>query len=257
MSRINAEPCTGPGLDARWSSTSRARPTAGDVLDTAYSMSRIRDTIPGFSIPQWPPVRCAEITTEFDQGKESTVTSMTSTRAPRPRPPRHRAVLQGLAAGGRAADADEQPRPRGRRAPRGSRGLRRHRPGRPQLGGVRRDRADAARPGERRDHAGAVRQAGRRVPHPRVGAARADRELESRWRLGELGAVPQARGRGPDDVRADDRRLVDLHRHAGHPAGHLRDVRRGCEEEVRRTRWPARSPSPRASAAWAARSRWP
>ena len=32
---------------------------------------------------------------------------------------------------------------------------------------------------------------------------------------------------GPDDVRPDDRRLVDLHRHPGHPAGHLRDVRCG------------------------------
>jgi urocanate hydratase len=30
---------------------------------------------------------------------------------------------------------------------------------------------------------------------------------------------------GPDDVRPDDRRLVDLHRHAGHRAGHLRDLR--------------------------------
>ena len=33
-------------------------------------------------------------------------------------------------------------------------------------------------------------------------------------------------GAGPDDVRPDDRRLVDLHRHPGHPAGHLRDLRR-------------------------------
>ena len=39
---------------------------------------------------------------------------------------------------------------------------------------------------------------------------------------------------GPDDVRPDDRRLVDLHRHAGHPAGHLRDVRRRGQEAVRR-----------------------
>ena len=31
---------------------------------------------------------------------------------------------------------------------------------------------------------------------------------------------------GPDDVRPDDGGLLDLHRHAGHPAGHLRDVRR-------------------------------
>ena len=36
--------------------------------------------------------------------------------------------------------------------------------------------------------------------------------------------------KGPDDVRADDRWLVDLHRQPGHRAGHLRDVRRG---------WPA------------------
>ena len=39
---------------------------------------------------------------------------------------------------------------------------------------------------------------------------------------------------GPDDVRPDDRRLVDLHRHPGHPAGHLRDVRGGRREAVRR-----------------------
>ena len=31
---------------------------------------------------------------------------------------------------------------------------------------------------------------------------------------------------GPDHVRPDDRGLLDLHRHAGHPAGHVRDVRR-------------------------------
>ena len=89
---------------------------------------------------------------------------------------------------------------------------------------------DAARPRGRRDAAGPVRQAGRRVPHPRLGAARVDRQLQSRWRLGELGEVPRAGGRGPDDVRADDRGLVDLHRHAGDPAGHIRDVRRRRQE---------------------------
>ena len=31
---------------------------------------------------------------------------------------------------------------------------------------------------------------------------------------------------GPDHVRPDDGRLVDLHRHPGHPAGHVRDARR-------------------------------
>ena len=38
----------------------------------------------------------------------------------------------------------------------------------------------------------------------------------------------------PDDVRPDDGRLVDLHRHPGHPAGHLRDLRRRRREAVRR-----------------------
>ena len=41
------------------------------------------------------------------------------------------------------------------------------------------------------------------------------------------------------DVRADDRGLVDLHRHAGDPAGHLRDVRAGG-----RARTSARTTSP-------------
>src|SRR6267142_2636151 len=87
-SRINAEPCTGPGRDARWRSTSSARPTAGDVLDTAHlPASRIRDTILGFSLSQRASVRCPGFNTEFDQGKESTVSSTTSTarlvRAPR------------------------------------------------------------------------------------------------------------------------------------------------------------------------------
>ena len=61
-----------------------------------------------------------------------------------PRRPRHRAVLPGLAAGGRAAHAAEQPRPRGRRAPRRARRLRRHGQGRARLGVLRRDRAHAA-----------------------------------------------------------------------------------------------------------------
>src|SRR6202048_1859907 len=85
MSRINAEPCTGPGRDARWRSTSSARPTAGDVLDTAYlPVSRIRDSIPAFSLPQWASVRCPGTNTKFDQGKESNMTSTARlVRAPR------------------------------------------------------------------------------------------------------------------------------------------------------------------------------
>ena len=57
-----------------------------------------------------------------------------------PRPARQRAQLPRLAAGGGAADADEQPRPRGRRAARRPRRLRRHRPRGALLGGLRRDR---------------------------------------------------------------------------------------------------------------------
>ena len=56
---------------------------------------------------------------------------------------RHRADRAVVADRGAAADADEQPRPRGRRAPRGPRRLRRHRQGGAQLGGVRRARAHA------------------------------------------------------------------------------------------------------------------
>ena len=39
---------------------------------------------------------------------------------------------------------------------------------------------------------------------------------------------------GLDDVRPDDRRLVDLHRQPGDPAGHLRDVRRRRAQTLRR-----------------------
>ena len=62
-----------------------------------------------------------------------------------PRPARHRAHLQGLAAGSRPAHADEQPRPRGGRAPGGPRRLRRHRQGGAQLGALRRHRREPAR----------------------------------------------------------------------------------------------------------------
>ena len=96
--------------------------------------------------------------------------------------------------------------------------------------------------GVRRDAARAERQAGRRDAHARVGPARADRELQPGRRLGQLGGVPAARASRPDDVRPDDRRLVDLHRHPGHPAGHLRDVRGGGRQaRFGRARWPARS----------------
>ena len=86
----------------------------------------------------------------------------------------------------------------------------------------------------RRDDARPVGQAGRRVPHPRVGAAGADRQLQPRARLGELGRVPPPRGARAHDVRPDDRRLVDLHRHAGDPPGHVRVLRRDRPPPLRR-----------------------
>ena len=61
---------------------------------------------------------------------------------------------------------------------------------------------------------------------------------------------------GPDDVRPDDRGLVDLHRHAGHPAGHLRDLRGRRGPAVRRDAARHADRHGRAAAGWAARSRW-
>ena len=135
---------------------------------------------------------------------------------------------------GGVADADEQPRPRGGRAPRRPRGVRRDGPGGALVGGIRRDLRHAHDARRRRDDARAVRQAGRRVPHPRVGAPRAHRQLQPRARLGQLERVPPARGARADDVRPDDGRVVDLHRHAGHPAGHLRVLRRDRPAPLRR-----------------------
>ena len=89
-------------------------------------------------------------------------------------------------------------------------------------------------PGGRRIAAGPVGQAGRRVQDARRCAARADRELQPGAALGDLGALQRARPQGPDDVRPDDRRLVDLHRQPGHRAGHLRNVRRGRAPALRR-----------------------
>ena len=61
----------------------------------------------------------------------------------------------------------------------------------------------------------------------------------ARAAVGDLGGVPPSCERdGPDDVRPDDGRLLDLHRHAGHPAGHVRDVRRRARQQaLRRHRW--------------------
>ena len=62
---------------------------------------------------------------------------------------------------------------------------------------------------------------------------------------------------GLDHVRPDDRGILDLHRHSGDSAGHLRDLRRRRGQALRRAPWPERSPSPPASGEWAAPSRSP
>ena len=52
--------------------------------------------------------------------------------------------------------------------------------------------------------------------------------------VGQLGRVPPPRSARPHDVRPDDRRIVDLHRHPGHPAGHVRVLRRDRPPPLRR-----------------------
>ena len=143
-----------------------------------------------------------------------------------PRRARQRAFRQILADRSADADADEQSRSGCRGKAQRTRGLWRHRPRGARLGKFRSHRRDAEAPRRRRDAAGAIGQAGRRVPHPCRRAARADRQLQPGAALGDLGAFQRARSQGPDDVRPDDRRLLDLHRQPGHHPGHLRDLRR-------------------------------
>ena len=85
---------------------------------------------------------------------------------------------------------------------------------------------------------------------------RAHRQLQLGSALGNRTAFRGSRSTRPDDVRADDGRIVDLHRHAGNLARHLRDVRRAGETRVRcrqprrqvcshsRSRGHERSPTP-------------
>ena len=156
-------------------------------------------------------------------------------RRPRdPRAARHRAHREELAHRGAAADADEQPRSGRRRESAGAGRLRRHRPRRAQLGMLRRHRRGAARTERRRVAADPVGQAGGRVQDARRRAARADRQLEPRAEVGDVGALQRTRPQGPHDVRPDDGRVVDLHRQPGHRAGHVRDVRRGGPPAFRR-----------------------
>ena len=154
------------------------------------------------------------------------MTDTTRQQPPHPRPPRQRDRGQELGDRSRGADADEQSRRRGRRGSAEPGRLRRHRPRRAQLGMLRQDRRDARAARGRPDPARPVGQAGRRLPHPQGCAARAHRQLQPRAQMGDLGGVQRARSQGADDVRPDDRRQLDLHRHAGHRPRHVRDLRR-------------------------------
>ena len=79
--------------------------------------------------------------------------------------------------------------------------------------------------GRRRDAARAVGQAGRRLPHPRPGAARPDRELEPRAAVGDWDTFRRLEAEGLTMYGQMTAGSLDLHRHPGHRAGHLRDVR--------------------------------
>ena len=186
------------------------------------TLTTILDTAIAWRAPDRRPLRRQRMTTRLDNA-----------RIIRARD-RHRADRQELADRSAAAHADEQSRSRRRREARASwssmaASAAPRATGRASTASSRRCAARG-----RRDAAGPVGQAGRRVPHPRRCAARADRQLQPRAALGDLGAFQRARSQGPDDVRPDDGRLVDLHRHPGHRAGHLRDLRRDGPPALRR-----------------------
>ena len=158
---------------------------------------------------------------------------------------------------GAAPDAAEQPRPRGRRASRGrssSTAARDARPARTtrcarscatllRLGDDETLLVQSGKPvGVFRTHAGA----------PRVLIANSLLVPA----LGDVGRVPAARGEGLTMFGQMTAGLVDLHRHAGDPAGHVPDVLRRGRGALRLARPLAggRS-SPPGSGGWAGRSR--
>ena len=97
-----------------------------------------------------------------------------------------------------------------------------------------RHRQHAARPRRRRNPARAVGQARSRLPNTPVGPAGPDRQLPAGSGMGRLGDFQGAGAGRAHDVRADDRGVLDLHRHPGHPAGHLRDIQSRRRTTLRR-----------------------
>ena len=173
--------------------------------------------------------------------------------------PRGRALLPRLAAGGRAAHADEQPRPRGRRAARRPGRLRRHRQGGARLGGLRRDRrAPCARSTTTRPCW--CSRASRSACSAPTSARRAcsSPTRTSCRRLGHLGRVP-ARSRRAGltmygQMTAGSWIYIGT---PGDPPGHLRDASPSrARQRFGGTLAGHARAHRRASAAWAARSRW-
>ena len=150
------------------------------------------------------------------------------------RPRGSRLSLPQLAHRGGVPDAPEQPRS-GRRRESGCAGrLRRHRQGRARLASFD---AILAALKDLRDDESLLVQSGKPVgvfrthaDAPRVLIANSN--LVPKWATWEH--FDELDAQGPDDVRPDDRRLVDLHRQPGHRAGNLRDVRRGRSPALRR-----------------------
>src|SRR6478752_6501619 len=67
-SRMIAAPETGPDRRARYSRTSSARPTAGDVLDMAHPPGLGYETLVGSAVwKQWPVIGCAEAMTSVTE----------------------------------------------------------------------------------------------------------------------------------------------------------------------------------------------
>jgi hypothetical protein len=63
-------------------------------------------------------------------------------------------------------------------------------------------------------------------PHPQGCAARPPRQLQPRPQWATWEKFNELDRKGPDDVRPDDGRSLDLHRQPGHRPRHLRDLRR-------------------------------
>ncbi len=147
---------------------------------------------------------------------------------------RGRAAHQGLAPGGGAALLAEQSRSGGGRRPREPGRLWGTRESRPQPGSTRRHRPLSDRARERRDPAGPVGQAGRSARHSSARPPGSHRQFPVGARVGDMGSLLGTRSGRFDHVRPDDGRLVDLHRHTGHPAGHLSNLCCDCRTALRR-----------------------